>query len=110
MKRKCSSDKCAQQAPLRQTGFHSPHPIYFCPVCKTGYWEHEKVIRDAGGRTINKEYSLKDYPDDPKKWGAKKASYYFDKYDYWWRELENKAKHEAEEKAKRRKEEENSYW
>jgi len=75
---KCSSDKCSLKPELCVSGWHSPHPTYFCPVCRESYWEH--VVKDEKETIVGIE--LKNFP--PFKWGAKSKDHYLSSSRYGW--------------------------
>ena len=80
---KCTHERCAQKPELKQTGWHSPHPVYYCPVCKRGYFEHTEEVKDAKNKVVFIKVWYRDHTQS-EKWGMKSAQHYFENYDYDW--------------------------
>jgi len=75
---KCSSSKCSLKPELCVSGWHSPHPTYYCPVCRESYWEH--VVKDDKDTIVG--FELKNFP--PFKWGVKSKDHYLSSSRYGW--------------------------
>lgn len=69
---KCT--ECNQHAELVVSGWHHPHPKFYCPVCGESYWVHE--YRSDG--TV-----VKTFP--PRYLQTKTREYYHKKFNYTWR-------------------------
>ena len=82
---KCVSYKCNMKPELCVSGWHSPHPTYYCPVCRESYWEH--VVKDEKNTIVGIE--LKNFP--PFKWGAKSKEHYLSSSRYGWVKFANAA-------------------
>ena len=79
---KCTSDSCTLKPELSQSGWGSPHPIYYCPICRECYWHHSEKKLDESGRPVSVQDELLPYP--PETWGHKTREQLLSQYNYAW--------------------------
>jgi len=49
---KCKAYNCNAKPELNVSGFGQPHPLYYCPVCKTAVWIKCSGITNYSGKLI----------------------------------------------------------
>jgi hypothetical protein len=77
---RCKHPSCNSDAELRATGFSSPHPILYCPICKSGVWVKESGVTDMTGKLVKHSITYQYTPLD-----GSSVEDWLKKHNYWWR-------------------------
>lgn len=73
---KCKSYRCSIKPELEVSGWHKPHPEFYCPICRESYWVWEDNTIHNDPQTVK--------ASGAKIWGAKSKDAFLSSGRYAW--------------------------